>query len=36
MMSQKTGNMWERFKKAFNAWWERHICVEVDEDWKDF
>lgn len=29
-------NMWERFKKAFNAWWERHICVEVQRDWEDF
>ncbi len=32
MMSQKTGNMWERFKKAFNAWWERHICSEGPDD----
>jgi hypothetical protein len=35
-MSQNFGNMWTRFKKAFNAWWEKHICSKVDEDWEGF
>jgi len=29
-------NMWKRFKIAFKAWWEKHICAEVPSDWKDF